>query len=97
MSTLVDTLQPPSTEDQIIDKLQRRVSSSKLTLFQSCRLKFFFRYVLGLRKSKTAALHVRVAVHAVLSGWNRARWRQQSLGLADLYTSYQAVWQSEQI
>ncbi len=96
MSTLVDTLQPPPTEDQIIEKLRRKVSASKLTLFQSCRLKFWFRYVLGLRKPKTAALHVGVAVHAVLSNWNRARWRQQSLALADLYTNYQAVWKSEQ-
>ena len=60
MSTLVDTLQPPPTEDQIITELQQKVSASKLTLFQSCRLKFFFRYVLGLRKPKTAALHVGV-------------------------------------
>ena len=96
MSTLVDTLQPPPTEDQIIDSLQQRVSPSKLTLFQSCRLKFFFRHVLGLRKPKTAALHVGVAVHAVLSGWNRARWRQQPLALADIYGSYQAVWKAEQ-
>ncbi len=96
MSTLVDTLQPPPTEDQIIEKLQQRVSATKLTLFQSCRLRFWFRYVLGLRKPKTPALHVGVAVHAVLSGWNRARWRQQSLAIADLYTTYQAVWQSEQ-
>ena len=96
MSTLVDTLQPPPTEDQIIAKLQQKVSASKLTLFQSCRLKFFFRYVLGLRKPKTAALHVGVAVHAVLSDWNRARWRRQSVALADLYATYQSVWKSEQ-
>ena len=96
MSTLVDTLQPPPTEDQIIAKLQQKVSASKLTLFQSCRLKFFFRYVLGLRKPKTAALHVGVAVHAVLSNWNRARWRQQSPDLAELHASYQEVWQSTQ-
>ena len=79
--------------DQIIAKLQQKVSASKLTLFQSCRLKFFFRYVLGLRKPKTAALHVGVAVHAVLSNWNRARWRQQSPDLAELHASYQEVWQ----
>ena len=96
MSTLVDTLQPPPTEDQIITKLQQKVSASKLSLFQSCRLKFWFRYVLGLRKPKTAALHVGVAVHAVLSDWNRARWRRQSLALADLYITYQSVWKSEQ-
>ncbi len=97
MSTLVDTLQPPPTEDQVIDKLQQKVSASKLSLFQSCRLRFFFRYVLGLRKPKTAALHVGVAVHAVLSNWNRARWRQQSPGLAELHVSYQEVWRSTQV
>ncbi len=97
MSTLVDTLQPPPTEDQIIAKLQQKVSASKLTLFQSCRLKFFFRYVLALRKPKTAALHVGVAVHAVLSDWNRARWRQQSPGLAELHASYREAWRSTQV
>ena len=96
MSTLVDTLQPPPTEVGIIAKLQEKVSASKLTLFQSCRLRFFFRYVLGLRKSKTAALHVGVAVHAVLSSWNRARWRQQSLALAELHASYQETWKAVQ-
>lgn len=96
MSLLIDTLQPPPTEDQIIARLQQKVSASKLTIFQSCRLKFWLRYVLGLRKPKTPALHVGVAVHAVLSGWNRARWRQQPLGLADLYMTYQTVWTSEQ-
>ena len=97
MSILVDTLQPPPTDDQIIAKLQQKVSASKLTLFQTCRLKFFFRYVLGLRKPKTAALHVGVAVHTVLSNWNRARWRQQSLALADLFITYQEVWKSGQV
>ena len=97
MSTLVDTLQPPPTEVDIIERLQIKVSPSKLSLFQSCRLKFFFRYVLGLKKPKTAALHVGVAVHAVLSGWNKARWRQQHPALADLYAHYEVVWQGEQI
>ena len=96
MSALIDTLQPPPTEDQIIARLQEKVSASKLKLFQSCRLKFWFRYVLGMRKPKTPALHVGVAVHAVLSGWNRARWRQQPLALADLYSAYQTVWRCEQ-
>ena len=96
MSTLVDTIQPPPADDQIIEKLQTRVSASKLSLFQSCRLKFFFRYVLGLQKPKTAALHVGVAVHAVLSNWNHARWRRQSLGLADLHASYKEAWDTGQ-
>ena len=96
MSTLVDTLQSPPTEDQIIGRLQQKISPSKLSLFQACRLKFFFRYVLELKKPKTAALHVGSTVHSVLKGWNKARWRQQSPALADLHASYQAAWQGEQ-
>ncbi|MBE7157909.1 MAG: PD-(D/E)XK nuclease family protein [Rhodospirillales bacterium] len=96
MSTMVDTLQPPPAEEQIIGRLLEWISSSQLSLFQVCRLRFYFRYVLGLRKPKTAALHVGVAVHAVLSHWNRARWRRQLFSLADLHASYQAAWQAEQ-
>lgn len=96
MNTLVDTLQPPPTEDQILTRLQQKVSPSKLALFQACRLRFFFRHVLGIRKPKTAALHVGVVVHAVLSAWNRARWRQQSPSLVDLHASYQEAWMGEQ-
>ena len=96
MSTLVDTLQSPADESALIHGLQTRVSPSKLSVFQACRLKFFFRYVLGLKKPKTAALHVGTTVHSVLRGWNKARWRQQPPALADLHASYQAAWQSEQ-
>ena len=96
MSTLVDTLQPPPTEASIIQRLQQKVSASKLNVFQSCRLKFFFRYVLGLKKPKTAALHVGVAVHAVLKSWNKARWHRQYPSLAELHTAYQDVWTSGQ-
>ena len=64
MSTLVDTLQPPPTEDQIVQELQQKVSPSKLTLFQSCRLKFFFRYVKRLNKPEAIALHLGASVYS---------------------------------
>ena len=96
MSTLVDTLQPPADAAEIIAGLQRRVSASKLSLFQSCRLRFFFRYVLGLQKPKSAALHLGATVHAVLNAWNKARWRRQTPSLADLHASYTAAWQGAQ-
>lgn len=97
MSTLVDTLQPPVNETAIIQQLQRKVSPSKLALFQSCRLKFFFRYVLGIKKPKSVALHVGATVHAVLKSWNKARWRQQTSSLADLHTTYTNAWASQQM
>ncbi len=93
MSTLVDTLQPPPMEEQIIQQLQQKVSPSKLSLFQSCRLKFFFRYVLGLKKPKAAALQVGASVHATLKAWNRARWRQEVPSRWNLlYAAYSAAW-----
>ena len=92
MSMLVDTLQPPPMEDQIIQRLQQKVSPSKLSLFQSCRLKFFFRYVLGLKKPKAAALQVGASVHATLKAWNRARWREEIPAWNLLYPVYSAAW-----
>jgi ATP-dependent helicase/DNAse subunit B len=57
---------PVPTRGEIVAHLQKKVSASRLTLFLQCRLKFFFRYVAGIVKAKTAALHVGSAVHAVL-------------------------------
>ena len=76
----------------IIERLQTKVSPSKLSLFQSCRLKFFFRYVLGLKKPKAAALQVGASVHATLKAWNRARWRQEVPAWNLLYPVYSAAW-----
>ena len=67
------------------------VSASRLNCFHSCRLKFYFRYVLELVKPSTAALFVGKAVHAALQQWSTARWRghldvrfaQASLGILD--------------
>ncbi len=46
--------------------LEEPVSSSRLNCFHSCRLKFFFRYVEGLRKPTSAALYVGSSVHRAL-------------------------------
>ena len=92
MSTLVDTLQPPATEDQTIHQLQQKVSPSKLVLFQSCRLKFFFRHVLRLNKPKAIPLHVGASVHSTLKAWNRARWRQEVPSWGLMYAAYTAAW-----
>ncbi len=96
MSTLVDTLQPPATEDQIIRQLQQQVSPSKLALFQACRLRFFFRHVLRLRKPKPAALHLGASMHATLKAWNRARWRQEVPSPSLMYATYSTAWIASQ-
>ena len=80
------------TETEIIGHLQKKVSASRLTLFLQCRLKFFFRYVAGLTKSKTPALHVGGTVHAVLKAWNKARWKNQPLTLKELHDEFSKAW-----
>ncbi len=70
---------PERSEQDVITALQATVSASRLSLFLQCRLKFYFRYVLKLRKPKTVSLHLGNAVHAVLKAWNKARWVQQPL------------------
>ena len=58
-----------------IEELTRTVSASRLSTWLQCRLKFHLRYVAGISKPPTAALHVGKTVHAVLQQWSLARWR----------------------
>ena len=81
----------PSEKD-IITGLQNKVSASRLSLFLQCRLKFYFRYVLKLKKPKTPALHVGNWVHSVLKAWNKARWLQQPLTLKEVHENYLKAW-----
>lgn len=83
---------PAPTVGQIISGLQKRVSASRLNSFLQCRLKFWFHYVEGLTKSRTAALHVGTAVHSVLKAWNMARWKCQPLTLKGLHDEYSKAW-----
>jgi len=80
------------SEKDIITGLQETVSASRLSCFLQCRLKFFFRYVLKLKKPKTAALHVGSAVHTVLKAWNKARWLQKPLSLKEVHDTYMGAW-----
>lgn len=93
MNTVAEA--PPQTEpsmEDIIAGLQEKVSASRLSLFLQCRLKFFFRYVLRLKKPKTPSLHLGSAVHTVLKAWNKARWLQQPLSLKVVHQTYLNAW-----
>src|SRR6187431_1845706 len=81
------------SESEIVTGLQETVSASRLSLFLQCRLKFYFRYVLKLKKPKTAALHVGNAVHAVLKAWNKARWLVKPLTLKVVHETYLKAWE----
>ena len=91
----IEAVCPPENPDKILEGLQRTVSASRLSLFLSCRLKFFFRYVLKLKKPKTAALHVGGSVHATLKAWNKARWRGQPFALKQLHDEFVKAWEDE--
>lgn len=66
----------PQSKDRI-EELQQTVSASRLGLWHSCRLKFFFRYVLQLKKAPTPSMHAGSSVHAVLQAWSMSRWRRE--------------------
>lgn len=66
---------PPVAPPDPLDHLTSVVSASRLNCFHSCRMKFYFRYVLELAKSTTAALFTGKAVHAALQQWSTARWK----------------------
>jgi putative RecB family exonuclease len=86
---------PPNAVEQkarSIDDLLASVSASRLACFQQCRLKFYFRYVLGLEKPRTPALHVGSTVHSVLKALNKAKWRNEHLSLKQLHDIYSSTW-----
>jgi CRISPR/Cas system-associated exonuclease Cas4 (RecB family) len=96
----MNTTAPPPpkverSEKEIITGLQRTVSASRLGLFLSCRLKFYFRYVLEIQKQKTPALQIGSAVHSALKAWNKARWLEKPLTLIQLYDAFAAAWSDE--
>jgi putative RecB family exonuclease len=70
-------LPPQQSEEDRIDQLLQTTSASRLGTWQKCRLLFYFRYVLKIKKPATPALHVGSVVHLVLQAWNKARWRNE--------------------
>jgi putative RecB family exonuclease len=90
----VEAVAEPTAENRV-EQLQQTVSASRLSLFLSCRLKFFFRHVARIEKPKTPALHVGHCVHAVLKAWNRARWHQRPLTLKELHDEYSKAWSDQ--
>lgn len=77
-------------------ELLKRVSASRLQTFHQCRLKFYFRYVAGLKRPKSPALHVGSAVHFVLQAWNRARWKGEVIDITMLRQLLGSYWVFEQ-
>lgn len=51
------------------------LSASRLKSFLTCRLRFYFEKVMGLKTPASPALQVGKTVHAALQYYNLARWR----------------------
>ena len=96
MSTIATAPVEPNRGARSIQDLISNVSASRLGTWSQCRLKFFFRYVLGLHKPKSASLHVGSSVHAVLKFWNKARWKGEPTTLKQLHDVYSTAWTAEQ-
>jgi len=96
---MIATVEPPAagtTMANRIQELKRTVSASRLNLWLQCRLKFFFRYALKLKKPTTAALHTGTTVHAVLQAWNLARWRKQRFVLEQFKQTFEDNWKTQE-
>ncbi len=79
-----------------IETLQQTVSASRLNTWLTCRLKFWFRYVAGITKPRTASLYVGHTVHGALKLMNKARWRKEELSVDQLHTHFDQLWINEQ-
>jgi hypothetical protein len=75
-----------------IAELTKTVSASRLSTWQRCRLQFYFRYVAGIQKSPTPALHIGTTVHTVLQQWNIARWHGARLEVRELKEIFSRAW-----
>jgi CRISPR/Cas system-associated exonuclease Cas4 (RecB family) len=99
MIALIDTpvRQAPSPNlPSRVEELRKTVSASRLGLWQQCRLKFYFKYVLQLMKAPTPARHVGSVVHSVLQAWSKARWRKEPFGLPKIKTFLEKTWAEKQ-
>jgi len=94
---MIAPLEKPLPPVDPIPDLLRTVSASRIGCWLTCRLKFFFRYVLKLKKGNTAAQYVGSRVHGILQQWNLARWRQQAHDVETLKTVYERHWKEEQV
>lgn len=81
----------PTTVDQVAE-LQKTISASRLGVWLTCRLKFFFRYVEEIQKPPTPSMHCGSTVHAVLQQWNLARWRREPFSIERFKALFGSQW-----
>ncbi len=75
-----------------VAELGKTISASRLGLWLGCRLKFYFRYFLQIKKPTTPSMHAGSTVHAVLQHWNMARWRREPFALEGFKALFSTQW-----
>ena len=80
-----------------VAELTQTVSASRLNTWAQCRLRFFFRYISGIRKAITPALHIGSVVHAVLQQWSLARWRRTHWDTSMISAAFELAWSGAEI
>src|SRR5437016_6227361 len=79
-----------------VAELRETISASRLNLWHQCRLKFYFRHVLNIRKAPSQAQHLGRVVHSVLQAWNLARWRKEPFSLERFKALLDRDWTEQQ-
>ena len=89
---------PPRAQSlpERIQELKKTVSASRLNTWQTCRLKFYFRYILQIRRSQSTAQYVGSMVHWILQEWNMARWRKELVQTESLKLEFDKSWATKQ-
>ncbi len=75
-----------------VAELQKTISASRLSLWLTCRMKFYFRYILQLPKPPSPSMHAGSIVHTVLQQWNLARWRKEPFSIERFKALYGSHW-----
>ena len=63
------------------------LSASRLKSFLTCRLRFYYEKVLGLKSPISPNLHIGKCVHAALEGFHQSVWRGFNSCLPDPFPS----------
>lgn len=97
---MIASIKPPPAREQTLEEriqeLLQTVSASRLNLWQTCRLKFYFRYILRIKRSQSTAQYVGSMVHLILQYWNMARWRKKPMLTEALKLQFDQDWINKQ-
>ncbi|SHJ08993.1 putative RecB family exonuclease [Rubritalea squalenifaciens DSM 18772] len=71
------------------------LSASRLSCWQQCRRKHYFRYIARIPSQSTPALHLGKVVHAVLQRFNHWRWSNEKHQYEELRLVLDEAWDRE--